>query len=247
MNKLIILVSVFFLSLQFGHSQNCVHDHEMDEIQKEIHKYKHIVQAAKSHRRVAPAPPVFTWPLRQAEGFNDPSYYRITNYVDLDPGDGTLDYNCGNRTYDGHRGIDIAITPFRWNKMDDNQVEVIAAAPGWIASDPRDEGFDRYCARDDDASWNVVVIEHADGSLAYYGHLKTGSVTIKGVGDYVERGEYLGIVGSSGKSTGPHLHFEYRDENGNVREPFAGDCNGNLASAWQNQLPYYDTDRKSVV
>ena len=51
---------------------------------------------------------------------------------------------------------------------------------------------------------------HADGSVAWYGHMKAGSLTNKAVGQTVSSGEYLGIVGSSGNSTGPHLHFGIR-------------------------------------
>ena len=44
--------------------------------------------------------------------------------------------------------------------------------------------------------------------MAWYGHLKRGSVTPKVVGAPVAAGEYLGTGGRFGNSTGPHLHFE---------------------------------------
>lgn len=55
-----------------------------------------------------------------------------------------------------------------------------------------------------------AVIEHnVDGSTVrtLYGHMEYGSLTV-GVGDSVSRGQVLGTVGSTGLSTGPHLHFE---------------------------------------
>jgi len=56
---------------------------------------------------------------------------------------------------------------------------------------------------------NYVVIEHADGTHTWYAHLYAGSITVK-AGDSVRQGQVIGKVGSSGNSTGPHLHFEIR-------------------------------------
>lgn len=49
-----------------------------------------------------------------------------------------------------------------------------------------------------------VVINHLDGFSSLYGHMTHYTVS---VGDYVQRGEIIGYVGSTGYSTGPHLHF----------------------------------------
>ena len=65
-----------------------------------------------------------------------------------------------------------------------------------------DGSFDESCGANG-RPWNAVYIEHFDGSVAWYGHLKKDSLTSKGIGDLVLAGEYLGIVGSSGSSTGP--------------------------------------------
>lgn len=53
---------------------------------------------------------------------------------------------------------------------------------------------------------NAVVIEHANGISTCYYHMKKGSVRVK-AGDTVSRGEVLGYMGSTGNSTGAHLHF----------------------------------------
>lgn len=49
-------------------------------------------------------------------------------------------------------------------------------------------------------------------------------------------------MGSSGNSTGPHLHLELYDGDGNLVEPFAGPCNTlNPRSRWRTQRPYHDS------
>lgn len=63
---------------------------------------------------------------------------------------------------------------------------------------------------------NMVEVTHADGSKTRYGHLQ--SLNVK-VGDQVATGTPVGKVGSTGKSTGPHLHFEVIDKNGQKVNP----------------------------
>jgi murein DD-endopeptidase MepM/ murein hydrolase activator NlpD len=51
----------------------------------------------------------------------------------------------------------------------------------------------------------VLEIEHGSGLTTLYAHLSTARAA---VGDIVRRGQVVGEVGNSGRSTGPHLHFE---------------------------------------
>ncbi len=54
---------------------------------------------------------------------------------------------------------------------------------------------------------NLVVIRHTNGLETFYGHLSTREVE---AGEWVNAGDVIGLGGSTGRSTGPHLHFETR-------------------------------------
>ncbi len=189
----------------------------------------------------------FIFPLRQADGFNAHGFYGISNYVDLDSTAGIKDFNCLRRTYDGHMGTDYFTVPFPWQKMDENAVEIVAAADGIIVGK---EGSmaDTSCSMCPVGAppncwyWNAVYLQHPDGTLTMYGHMKANSLTSKEFGESVKAGEFLGVVGSSGNSTGPHLHFEvWTDTFFSKRiDPWAGNCNYTTdESYWTDQPSYY--------
>lgn len=62
---------------------------------------------------------------------------------------------------------------------------------------------------------NYVVINHGNGYSTLYAHMVTGSVVVQ-AGQVVKQGQKLGTMGSTGRSTGTHLHFEIRSPSGNV-------------------------------
>lgn len=193
----------------------------------------------------------YGWPLRNAKNFFDYGVHGISNFVDHDHHfpDLLSDYMCGPRTYDrnsgyNHAGTDMYTWPFSWYKMDNDLVEVVASAPG-IIIDKRDGNFDRSCSSGG-GNWNAVYVRHLDGSVVWYGHLKNGSLTSKKVGDEVLEGDFLGVIGSSGNSTGPHLHIEFYDPNGKLIDPYKGACNEITSSLWANQPAYYDSKINAI-
>ena len=203
-------------------------------------------QGALSRSATAPA---LSWPLRYADDVGD--VHVVTNFVDVDPRNPGFvrDYACNARSYDqsgyDHSGVDYSVWPFMWELMDRGAVEVVAAAPGTLIG--VDDGQpDRTCSWQGAGDWNAVYVQHDDGSVAWYGHLQRGSATTQAVGSRVERGAVLGRVGSSGRSTGPHLHFEVHDANGAVVEPHQGACN-TAGSWWMDQRPYYDSAINAIA
>lgn len=165
--------------------------------------------------------------------------WTLVNYVDLVSGSGFKDYQGGTRTYNGHNGLDLTLaglqTDSRFIGMDVG-VPLLAPADGVVTS-IQDGFFDRndssnkpYDLSGGDGG-NFVKISHGNGWTTDYYHLRKNSVAVS-VGDFVQAGTLLGLTGSSGNSSDPHLHFEVRFNNV-VVEPFV-DPN----SYWVSPLAY---------
>jgi hypothetical protein len=127
------------------------------------------------------------WPARKAINVDTQQIQYLSMYLDQQTGNGLLDWNCGDRTYEGHNGTDIGIGPHAWWRMRQDQGIAVAAAPGTIWEITDDFAEDSCDSNQKDG--NSVVIEHDDGSLGVYAHIRTGSATHKKVGDYDLRGQ----------------------------------------------------------
>jgi LysM repeat protein len=57
---------------------------------------------------------------------------------------------------------------------------------------------------------NYIVISHPNGTQTLYAHMSPGSVGVVVLGQHVDQGQTIGYVGMTGRTTGPHLHFEIR-------------------------------------
>lgn len=97
----------------------------------------------------------------------------------------------------GHKGIDIA-APYGTPIYAAESGTVIETGSGWNG------GYG-----------NCIKIEHADGKVTLYAHQSSLAIEY---GDYVVKGQLIGYVGSTGDSTGNHLHFEVRS-NGSYLNP----------------------------
>lgn len=117
--------------------------------------------------------------------------------------------NISNKSYpsySGHTGIDININV--------KGKSVVAVKDGVVitskALKTKSGAYRSY--------GEYIMIKHSDGKVSLYAHLKAGSRRVQ-VGDKVTKGEVIGTVGSTGNSSGTHLHFEIR-VNGKPVNPY---------------------------
>ncbi|MFL6245894.1 MAG: peptidoglycan DD-metalloendopeptidase family protein [Thermoanaerobaculia bacterium] len=163
--------------------------------------------------------------------------YAIPFFVDLDNGPGIRDFNCGRMTFDTHTGHDPYIRSFREQQIG---VPVFAVRDG-VVLDVRDGEPDENTDNTDPSlRANYVYLRHGTDERSQYVHLKRNSITVK-VGDFVPAGTQIGMVGSSGPSRAPHIHFETTVD-GQAAEPLAGPCRAGL-SALPHQEQQVITDR----
>ena len=128
---------------------------------------------------------------------------------------------CGGRTYDGHDGTDIRLPDLQ---IQQGNVDVLAAAPGRVVAtrDGVEDVSIRVTGKAAVAGkecGNGVVIEHEGDWRSQYCHLARGSIRVK-VGDRVVTGQSIGLVGLSGATEFPPLHFSLRHQ-GQIVDPFA--------------------------
>ena len=158
---------------------------------------------------------------------DDYGHWYPTAYKDQ----GGEDWACGSIYYSGHNGSDYGGGGFAG--MDAGR-DIVAPADGVV--EYTNDGVADDCTSGDcpggGGYGNYVRLVHADGKQTYYAHMKTWSVAVS-VGDTVTCGEKMGEMGSSGYSTGPHLHFEVR-VGGVAHDPFDGDCSA-PPSYWVDQ------------
>ncbi|MEI8256274.1 MAG: M23 family metallopeptidase, partial [Deltaproteobacteria bacterium] len=142
---------------------------------------------------------------------------------------GCQDYNCGTRCYDAHTGTDMPV-PIG--------TAALASADGTVAA------INNGCATVGflgntcgGRCGNYVQLRHADGTRSTYCHMQLDSIMVT-LGQRVRCGQTLGRSGSSGSSTGPHLHFGWkRTSTAASTDPFRGSCSSST-SQWTLQRAY---------
>lgn len=153
-----------------------------------------VLNSITPHTTYAVAP--VQWETRSANREKlaaTPSIWPVNGNVTSGFGERTSPFGDGNEL---HPGIDIAInmgTP------------VVATADGQIVQSGPAGGYG-----------NLVQIDHGNGISTLYGHNSQLAVS---VGQTVEKGQIIAYAGNTGKSTGPHVHYEVR-ENDTATDPW---------------------------
>jgi murein DD-endopeptidase MepM/ murein hydrolase activator NlpD len=163
----------------------------------------------------------FSWPVACTVGQS----CWVVNYVDDDPSKTSAkDFTCGDMTYEGHDGTDIAIKDHK--SIADN-ISVLAAANGTVERTRDSVADGNGTASDLKASeearngcGNAVMIDHGNGWETLYCHMKRGSIGVK-AGQPVHAGDKIGSVGQSGMAEFAHVHFGVM-HNGKIVDPFTG-------------------------
>lgn len=167
----------------------------------------------------------------------------IQQYMDRDPTTNHSDYQCAAQSYDGHKGTDFALPSI----LDiQKNIAVLAAADG-VVEGARDGMADVEFSPDEAARidgrecGNGVLIDHGQGWVTQYCHLKQGSVMVR-PGQSVSGGDPIGHVGMSGRAAFPHVHLSVRKD-GKARDPF--DPDGTVScetpgdsTLWADPPPY---------
>ncbi len=99
-----------------------------------------------------------------------------------------------------------ALSGYDWNPPVHNGLD-FEGRSGWNIY-AADSGVIVFSGWSDRGYGNLVIIDHDDGVQTYYAHLLDNSFLP--CGSNVNQGEVIGLMGSTGRSTGPHLHFELR-------------------------------------
>lgn len=115
--------------------------------------------------------------------------------------------NSNNRASEGDHKI-LANWPYYGDSIysvaDGTVVNVYDGAPEQVPG-PNPTGVTT-----DNIGGNMMVVDIGDGAFAFYAHLQRGSLRAR-IGDKVKAGQVLGLLGNTGNSTAPHLHFHLMD------------------------------------
>ena len=161
---------------------------EFEQDKREIQRQLEIIAAQEEAARKAAAKSSGS---NYSETTSSPS---TAGYICPLSGKSKASITTGYHGYAGHTGVDFACS---------SGTPIMAAKSGKIVTSTalvRSNGTYRSYGE-------YIVISHGDGTMTLYAHMSSRAVS---VGTEVSQGQVIGYVGSTGNSTGPHLHFEVR-------------------------------------
>lgn len=127
--------------------------------------------------------------------------------------DVSISSGFGPRWNSNHKGLDLSASMGTEIMASNNGVvvEIFNECPNNFGKEVGTYLFNNCCGRCGNYG-NHILIDHQDGVKTMYAHC-TSIVDGLKVGDTVDKGQLIGTVGTTGQSTGAHLHFEYRIQN----------------------------------
>ena len=140
----------------------------------------------------------YTWPLKTS--INISREFTGSNYKTQHTG---CDFSCslGNDVYAIADGTVVTATDYGCTGSHYGGKPACSKGSSCPAAKASSDGKGSYA--------NRICIDHGNGVYSFYAHLSTGTFKVKS-GDRVRQGQLIAKTGTSGKSTGPHLHFEIR-------------------------------------
>jgi murein DD-endopeptidase MepM/ murein hydrolase activator NlpD len=207
---IVALLAVLFMALpataQRQYKLEDLPANAIDTIDTQHPEAKIIIQTNNTYRYYFPnyekliAKPVFmnNWVVNQVFSYANVGLAALPESVELElvkslsefhtPTYGRISSRYGPRRGGTHKGIDICVP---------NGEPIYATF----------EGLVRHAKYNGGGYGNLVIIRHPNGLETYYGHLC--KINVK-VNDYVIAGQVIGYGGNTGRSSGPHLHYEVR-------------------------------------
>lgn len=197
----------------------------LDQIKADQKEYQNDLEAIKAEeKRLEAELSEYLKKLQEAENKN----YMVDGQLQWPVKSGTRGYNIitstfgyrdlsvGGNDVSNHKGIDIGVS----------YVSVYACGAGTVVTSTYSSSYGYY-----------IVVDHGGGVSTLYAHLSKLGVK---KGSTVEAGQYLGVSGNTGWSSGPHLHLELR-LSGSYKNPLTTkDKNGDYYLSRPNNLIYYD-------
>lgn len=199
----LLLVLTSCSSVKSGHYVQVQESDTIDSLAKEFNLSKEKISEFNHGKGIKPGDWVFI-PLKRGvlvqgnepHAFDPNLYLKSGEYLWPVPSSSTISSGFGSRWGKAHEGIDIP------GKVGSH---IVAAAEGVIV----------YSGSDIGGYGNITVIAHRNGFFTVYAHAKKNFTH---QGQRVYRGQVIAQIGMTGRTFGPHLHFEMR-RNGEAVDP----------------------------
>ncbi len=204
---LIILVLSSIISscstVKSGHYVQIKETDTLDSLATEFNIPKEKISESNIGKKIAPGEWVFI-PLKRgvlsqdydAKAYDPKTYLKSGEFLWPVPASNTLSSGFGHRWGRAHEGIDIS------SRVGSH---IVAASEGVVV----------YSGNEIGGYGNITVIAHKNGFFTVYAHAKSNFTR---QGQRVYRGQVIAQIGMTGRTTGPHLHFEIR-KNGEAIDP----------------------------